>query len=388
MRKLVIFILSFIVLTNCSSDKEKTCRLIGKVIDRDSKILIIKKQTDDSRGSKSIKIPIDSLGNFKYDFKYQFVEAYELIFEDELNKGVWRPILFFPDNNKIEFTLYPIEKFDSNKIVGSKLIEETEAYKSLIQNKFINQFNSLRGKTDSLKQINQGDSKYATELSDSIKHLLKSFQKHKLTYIKNHLTLYGYTLFLKILINEKWKATDGRKRLFSTDSLTVCANLLKENFPNHPYNEIAQFRLNGLINMKIGGQYVNFTANDSVNNQFILSDIIKKNKITLIDLWAPWCGPCIKKSRKAVPIYNEFKDKGFAVIGVVGGINSKEQYRQALKRHPYPWVVLAEINNEHNIWEKYGIARSGGSQFLVDSQGKILAINPSQNEIKKHILNQ
>ncbi len=102
--KLSIFILCCFLFTNCSSDKEKTCRLTGKVIDRNCKSLILKKQTDNSIDYK-IEIQIDSSGFFSYDLNFQYIEAYELLFKYELEKGIRRPTLFFPDNDKIEFTL-------------------------------------------------------------------------------------------------------------------------------------------------------------------------------------------------------------------------------------------------------------------------------------------
>lgn len=92
------------------------------------------------------------------------------------------------------------------------------------------------------------------------------------------------------------------------------------------------------------------------------------------------------KTQKVVPIYEEFKDSGFEVIGVIGGIRTQDQFFEATKNHKYPWIQLAEINDENNIWEKYGLPQSGGSQFFVDNSGKIQAINPEPEELKKIIL--
>ncbi|WP_461638513.1 hypothetical protein [Labilibaculum euxinus] len=134
MKQLVIIILSILLFTNCNHNKEKTCYITGKVINRGSKTLVLLKQTEDRRYS-GIEIPIDSSGNFNYNMNFQFVEAYELIFKDELGRGTWSPILFFPDNDKIEFTLYPMDEADSNKIQGSKLsLKENAINQKLMDN--------------------------------------------------------------------------------------------------------------------------------------------------------------------------------------------------------------------------------------------------------------
>ena len=76
---------------------------------------------------------------------------------------------------------------------------------------------------------------------------------------------------------------------------------------------------------------------------------------------------------------------GFEVIGVVGGIDSREKYQKAIKKHKYPWANLAEVNQENRIWEKYNLIRSPGDQFLVDKNGTILSINPEPEELEKFI---
>ncbi len=379
MRKLIIFILSIFIFANCSKDKGKICKLRGKVINRDSKFIILKKETEDFRGGKTIEIPIDSLGNFQYDLTYDFVEAYELAFQDELQKGIgWRMIVFYPDNDIINFKLYSEELSYSNKISGGKEIMEMNAYNQLLEDKYAKKFDLLNEKIDSLEAINEGESDYAFQLSDSVQSLYKSFSNFELSYVRNNPTLHGYNIFLRLLVKQK------SKNLFALDTLKLCAKLLEQKFPNHPYREISRLRLNGLTNIKSGGRYIDFTAKDSTNKEFTISDIIRKNKVTLIDFWSPWCGGCLYKSSKIIPIYKQFKNKGFEVIGIVGGITSKEQYIESVKKYKYPWLVLSEINKENNLWEKYSI-HSAGAEFLIDNTGRILAVNPSVDEIKEHI---
>jgi len=56
-------------------------------------------------------------------------------------------------------------------------------------------------------------------------------------------------------------------------------------------------------------------------------EIVKNNKIVVVDFWAPWCGPC----RMIAPIIEElsedYKDKGV----VVGKINTDEEQELAMQ---------------------------------------------------------
>ncbi len=382
MRQVAIIILSILIFTNCNDDKGKTCYLTGKVINRDSKTLILLKQTEDFRYS-GIEIPIDSLGRFNYMMNFQFIEEYKLIFKDEPRKGTWNPILFFPDNDKIEFTLYPMDEADSNKIKGSELSLKENAINQKLMDKYYDRYVFWEQKMDSLMSINETNSICYNTVSDSLKAIGQEITLFEFQCaVKEQVNIYGFSKLLKIL------RIQNDRRNIAIDSLKKYCDIFQKQFPNHPYKELSKYRLDGLTNMKVGGNYVDFTAKDSIGNSVILSNLITKNKLTLIDLWSPWCGPCIRGSQKNVPIYEEFQDSGFAIIGVVGGIKNQEQFLNAIKKHDYPWIQLSEINDENKIWEKYNISYSGGSKFLVDNTGEIIAINPEPEEIKKLIMKQ
>ncbi|MCC8173112.1 MAG: TlpA family protein disulfide reductase, partial [Odoribacter sp.] len=127
--------------------------------------------------------------------------------------------------------------------------------------------------------------------------------------------------------------------------------------------------------------YIDFTAPDMEDNLVALSEQIA-GKIALIDLWASWCGPCRSLSKSMIPIYEEYKDKGFTVVGVAREKDKKEA-EQAIKKDKYPWLNLLEIGDKEKIWMKYGIENSGGRTFLVNQEGKILAIHPTAEEVKE-----
>jgi len=92
-------------------------------VDRDSKAIILHKAHDDTRSADSIRIPITDQ-SFSFEIRYDDVVAYRLIFEDELNDGAWRPIEFIPFDGEIEMTLYSMDRFEENEIIGGSLTND------------------------------------------------------------------------------------------------------------------------------------------------------------------------------------------------------------------------------------------------------------------------
>ena len=129
-----------------------------------------------------------------------------------------------------------------------------------------------------------------------------------------------------------------------------------------------------------GGRYFDFTAPDLDGNEHTVSEEIK-GKYALIDLWASWCGPCRQLSRSMIPVYEKYKDKGFTIVGVARERDA-EDMRRAVKKDKYPWLNLLELRDRAKIWQHYGIGNSGGNTFLVDPEGKILAIHPTAEEVR------
>ncbi len=62
-----------------------------------------------------------------------------------------------------------------------------------------------------------------------------------------------------------------------------------------------------------------------------------------------------------------------------------EKLEKRLAIENYPWLNLIELDDQNAIWEKYGVPNSGGAMFLVDKNGKILAINPTADKVREKL---
>ncbi len=102
----------------------------------------------------------------------------------------------------------------------------------------------------------------------------------------------------------------------------------------------------------------------------IMSEV-GKNKITIIDFWASWCGPCRQDMPSVIELYNQYKDKGLGIVGVSLD-NDKDSWLLAIKQLNIPWPQMSDLQGWDNAVAKQFNVTSIPHTIVVDQQGKIL----------------
>jgi hypothetical protein len=114
---------AFAACNNSGAPEEFTTEIRGTVVDRpDSKTLLLARIYEDMRVT-GIEIPIVD-GKFSHDLTTDTREEWQLVFEDELEEGSFRPVYFFSEPGTIEMTLHPQGRHNENRLGGGKLNTE------------------------------------------------------------------------------------------------------------------------------------------------------------------------------------------------------------------------------------------------------------------------
>lgn len=106
-------------------------------------------------------------------------------------------------------------------------------------------------------------------------------------------------------------------------------------------------------------------------SQMSLMDEIRKNRITIVDFWASWCGPCRQEMPFMVALYNDLKDKGLGIVGISLDDNSSS-WQAGIQQLALPWPQMSDLKGWKNAAAQAMSVNSIPHTIVVDQNGKIL----------------
>jgi peroxiredoxin len=133
------------------------------------------------------------------------------------------------------------------------------------------------------------------------------------------------------------------------------------------------------VAVRPGQKLAAFTAKDTTGKSHSLSSF--EGKVLLVDFWATWCGPCREEMPNVKKVYAQYKDQGFAILGV-----SLDREQSALdayvKEQGIEWPQVFEGGQD--LAQMYAVTAIP-RMLLLDRQGVIRAIDPRGPELEKAV---
>ncbi len=401
--RILYFLGVLALLVSCTeqSTKPVQCHITGTVIDRpESKVLELYTHIDGEAAASSRPVAEIKIrdGKFAYDLALDEADYCTLSFAEEKARGSWFPIHFIADGDTVRLTLYP--DAEEHRIEGTGATAEFQGYKEQLA--LLNE--AYYEKVDSLDDCNAYNSEAYTALiaqlettdqrSDAFKALVEQFNampdEEKLTETAfNQRKAYEAEYLASLLAILDQKPTLARYALLAEQMqyrlpdgaiLEIYERRYADALTDHYLSAYCRRQLAGL-RVAVGKQYIDFEAPDVEGTMHRLSTLMEGAELTLLDLWASWCGPCRRGSTAVLPLYEEYKERGFKVIGVARESEDLSNLKRAIKQDGYPWPQLVELDDRIHLWSQYGCSNAAGRKFLLDKAGTILAIDPSVEEL-------
>ena len=266
-------------------------------------------------------------------------------------KGMRGSMPFFTDNKDVT-VVGDINNPKDVEIMASESQAELDAYNEQLEG-FDNQILDLYAVMQ--QAFDNNDSIMLDSLNNVGTALMEQKDSFRDEYIKAHPESFVTHYIL-----------DGVKQDYPVDQLKdLMAGFTTESIYRDHLNEY----VTKLERLEVGQPFIDFTLQSKDGENVTLSEKIAQNKLTLVDFWASWCGPCRHENPVVKAAYEQFHELGFDVIGVSVD-QDEEAWLEAVENDQLPWTQVRDSENKAS--EDYMVYYIP-SNFLFDQNGTIVA---------------
>ena len=200
-----------------------------------------------------------------------------------------------------------------------------------------------------------------------------------IVYDHNHSVLEGnYPTLVKFWV---LKSNSYDRERYSMEKRLQLALEYQQALPGHePVGKYIASLKSGMEAQKArarlapGNPYLPVTAATVDGDQLPLGEVLKDNKVVLLEFWASWCGPCRAAFPHLKRAYEQYHDKGFEIYAISLD-EDHDDWLQAMEEENVPWINLvdyagfgAKSARDYAVW---GIPAS----FLITGDGTLLGSN-------------
>lgn len=364
MRKISLFTFAIATLfIACDSSKDKNNFTINvEIVGIEDATPIYLKLVKDGKLE-----PMDtaSIMASKVSFYGQLVEP-EMMY---LQIGDTRKMInLFGENGSISVKVH-VDSLDKAEVNGSETHDDLMAFKKHLE--------PIEEKSNQLNEdYRVASANSDTEKMNELRETYEGLRKEQITMIKKFIINNNESFIAPFLI---------KGYLYYDMEYLELDSLLSELSPDihssKDYITLSE-RVATLKSVSIGMPAVDFALNDTTGNPISISSF--QGKILLIDFWASWCRPCRIENPNVVKLYNDYKDKGFEIIGVSFD-ESRSKWIDAIHQDQLTWPHVSDLKGWSSVAGKLYAVNSIPATVLLDREGNIVAKNLRGDALRKKL---
>ena len=368
MKKIVVFLLLATTLISCSNVGKDEFLLNGTIAGIPDGKVVVLERFDDSLGAVAVDTAKIKAGKFTFKGKTLEPEmfsvrvetvqstSYIIIENGEINMEIVKDSTF---KNKFSGTYNNDQLFEFNQ----KGIENEKKKKEFAK-KFQAKF---------LIAQNQKDTVTMKKIQTDYENLEKGIKTGIEDYIKSHPKALISALLIKSLFGEFEPNNTKIETLYKGLDKSIQDTKTRKSI----IKNLKQFKV-----VKEGRRAPEFSAANPAGKTVSLKESM--GKITIVDFWASWCGPCRKESPNMVKLYDEFHEKGLNIVGVSLD-DDAVKWKEAIDSDKLSWTQVSNLKKwKDPIAAEYGV-QAIPSTFVLNQFGVIVAKNLSGEALKAKV---
>ena len=289
-------------------------------------------------------------------------------------KNITGKVVFILEEGKIDLLVYK-DSIPKSKIGGTKNNEYLYNF-NLSAQKI--QRNMLYFQSLNMQKITDAQAKHDTLVINSLMKEYNGFQEKMnlltLKYPEENPKSFISVVILENLLNNPNADVENLKKTYSNLDTSV-----KNTKPGKSVeNKLANFKSVGINDIA-----PDFSAPNPNGNIISLKKSL--GKVTIIDFWASWCGPCRRENPNVVALYNEFHSKGLNIVGVSLD-KTVEDWQKAITKDGITWTQVSNLKFWEDPIAKLYKVQQIPTTFILDASGKIVAKDLRGAELKTKVI--
>ena len=259
--------------------------------------------------------------------------------------------LLFPDNKNVTVK-GDLDDFFHIEATGGDVMNAYNEYQQHLA-QYLTEFVPLEAAAN--EAYDNNDSLKYEEVNAQMLAIWDEYHNYQFEYIKNHPDSYVAHYIL-----------DEMKTDIELAQVKEYADILTGE---SVYRDNLNKFIESNMRVELGQPFMDFTLQTKDSKDVNLAEVIKNNKVTMIDFWASWCGPCRHENPVVKAAYEKYHAKGFEVIGVSVDRN-EAKWLEAVEEDALPYIQVRDA--EGNVSNDYAVIYIP-SNFLYDQNGVMVA---------------
>ncbi|NQW36627.1 MAG: TlpA family protein disulfide reductase, partial [Flavobacteriales bacterium] len=202
-------------------------------------------------------------------------------------------------------------------------------------------------------------------------------------YTKLHVKDLKSTKIKDYITSMLFKQMNAKNENLEKDYIEIMGMLTAEDM-----KEKLTSRYKSVFNTKPEMTSIGFDYENHKGGKTALKDL--EGKLVYIEVWATWCGPCIKEMPYLTEIIKEYKDnENIVFVNIsIDAINEYDKWRTMVPAKNVGGIQLLADNSLESEFMKYYSVGLIPRSIMLDAEGKIIsqhAPRPSSKDIRTFI---
>ena len=222
------------------------------------------------------------------------------------------------------------------------------------------------------------DSAQQQAIYDQFSELQKEMQNKIVETAENNIdNVLGFFLLTQIANND----------VMSSEKAVELLGKMPQQFRQREATKELERMLEASKAVEIGQQIEDFAFPTPTGEELNVMSEVAKNRVTILDFWASWCGPCRQETPFMISLYEKYHDKGLGIVGISLD-QDHDAWVKGIEELGITWPQISDLKYWQSAAAEKFQVRSIPYMVVLDQKGTIINKGLRGEELEAFISEQ